>query len=130
MFNVITTNTANKEVITSLTNRLSLGAENVIARIAFSFSLAQGNKLDLKNIGDSGGKVYTAKILFGNHIEIYVAMLCEFYGIDSDDKDIPKYVKMHIDHGLKEMAPYANNDGIDFIMRCIESGLATEFVEN
>jgi len=57
-------------------------------------------------------------------------MLCEFYGINSNDKDIPRYVKMHIDHGLKEMAPYANNDGIDFIMRCIERGLSVEPTEN
>lgn len=123
MLNSITTSEANKAIIASLTNKLSLGTENVIARLAFAFSLAQGKRLELKNIKDAKGKTYSAKVLFGNQIEIYIAMLCEFYDIQGNDKDIPKYVKMHIYHGLKEMEPYANSDGIDFLMRCIEDGL-------
>jgi len=123
MFNTITTSPENKMVITSLTNKLGLGAENVIARLAFAYSLAKGKQLELKSIKEGQGKTYSAKVLFGNHIDIYIAMVCELYGIASNDKDIPKYVKLHIDHGLQEMEPYANNDGMDFVMRCIEQGL-------
>ena len=41
MFSHIKTSKENKEVVTQLTNKLSLGAENVIARIAIAHSLAQ-----------------------------------------------------------------------------------------
>ena len=49
MFSHIKTSKENKEVVTQLTNKLSLGAENVIARIAIAHSLAQEEKLDLKD---------------------------------------------------------------------------------
>ncbi|KAA0990405.1 DndE family protein [Dyadobacter aurulentus] len=123
MFNSITTSEANRERIASLTNKLALGPENIIARLAFAYSLSRAVRLDLKDIKDSKGKIYSAKVLFGNYVEIYLAMICHFYDIEDNDKDIPKYVKLHIDHGLQEMEPYANSDGIDFLARCIEEGL-------
>lgn len=124
MFNSITTSEKSREIITSLTNKLGLGAENVIARIAFSYSLSKGEKLDLKNIADGKGKLYPAKVLFGEYQEVYLGMLCELYDIRLIDSSLSKYVKIHIDHGLEIMAPYANNDGFDFLVRCIEEGLA------
>lgn len=123
-FNSVTTSIKSKEIITSLTNRLGLGAENVIARIAFAYSLKKEEKLDLKNLSDGKGKLYPAKVLFGDYQEVYLGMLCELYGIKLIDSSLPKYVKLHIDHGLKIMEPYANNDGFDFLVRCIEEGLA------
>jgi DNA sulfur modification protein DndE len=126
MFNSITTSEANKAVVTDLTNKFALGAENVIARLAFSYSLAQEVKLDLKDVLDAKGKTYPAKILFGNHLEIYIAMICQHYQIHKTDKDIPKYIKLHLDHGLQEMQGYANGDGLDFLMKAIENGLENQ----
>lgn len=123
-FNSVTTSLRSKEIITSLTNKLGLGAENVIARIAFAYSLSKEEKLDLKNLSDGKGKLYPAKVLFGDYQEVYLGMLCELYGIKLIDSSLPKYVKLHIDHGLEIMEPYANNDGFDFLVRCIEKGLA------
>lgn len=124
MFNSITTSEKSKEIIVQLTNRLALGAENVIARIAFAYSLSKNEKLDLKDLADGKGKLYPAKVLFGEYMEAYLGMLCELQGIKLIDRNLPKYVKLHVDRGLEIIAPYANNDGYDFLIRCIEEGLA------
>ena len=75
MFSHIKTSKENKEVVTQLTNRLQLGAENVIARIALTYSLAQDEKLDLKDLKDSGGKEYSKSELFGENYEIYLGLI-------------------------------------------------------
>lgn len=124
MFNSVTTSEKSREIIVQLTNRLALGTENVIARIAFAYSLSKNEKLDLKTLADGKGKLYPAKVLFGDYQEVYLGMLCELYSIKLIDRNLPKYVKLHIDHGLEIMAPYANNDGYDFLIRCIQEGLA------
>lgn len=124
MLNSVTTSEKSKELIVQLTNKLGLGAENVIARIAFAYSLSKNEQLDLKNLADGKGKLYPAKVLFGDYQEVYLGMLCELYQIKLIDNKLPRYVKMHIDHGLEIMAPYANNDGYDFLLRCIEEGMA------
>ncbi|MFD2744158.1 MULTISPECIES: DndE family protein [Sphingobacterium] len=124
MFNSITTSEKSREIISHLTNKLSLGAENVIARIAFAYSLSKNQPLNLKNLADGKGKLYPAKVLFGDYQEVYLGMLCELYNLKLIDHNLPKYVKLHIDHGLEIMAPFANNDGYDFLIRCVEEGLA------
>ena len=48
MFNSLRTSLENKQRITELTNKLALGAENVIARIALGYSLSKDTSLDLK----------------------------------------------------------------------------------
>ena len=68
MFTHIRTSKENKEVVTQLTSKLNLGTENVIARIAIAHSLAQGKKLDLKDLKDSGGKEYSKAVLFGDNV--------------------------------------------------------------
>jgi len=45
----IRTSEANKPVVQELTKRLSLGTENVVSRIAFSYSISKGIKLNLEN---------------------------------------------------------------------------------
>ena len=101
MFSNIRTSKANKEVVTQLTNKLNLGAENTIARLAFSYSLAKEQYLDLTKIEDSAGKEYSSRVLFGNYVDIYVALICVHYNIQKEDKDVGRYIKMHIDEGLK-----------------------------
>ncbi|SDF93602.1 DNA sulfur modification protein DndE [Pedobacter terrae] len=127
MFSNIKTSKANKEIVTLLTNKLALGSENVIARIALAYSLSQGNKLDVKDIADSGGKEYSEKVLFGDYTDYYVALICLHYGIYASDKDIVRYIKMHIDEGLQllgeEFRSNHNTTGFEFIANKIDQGL-------
>ena len=104
-----------------------MGPENVIARIAFAYSVAQGRTLDLKEIDDSKGKEYSSKVLFGDNQEIYTAIICQLYNIGSSDLDIPKYIKMHIDDGLelisKAIEDNPNLSVFDFILDLVDNGL-------
>lgn len=113
--------------MTQLTNKLNLGAENTIARLAFSYSLAKEQYLDLTKIEDSAGKEYSSRVLFGNYVDIYVALICVHYNIQKEDKDVGRYIKMHIDEGLKliEKDVDAKNHitGNDFLINEIERGL-------
>jgi DNA sulfur modification protein DndE len=125
----IKTSKENKELVTKLTQKLNLGAENIVARLAFSYSLNKNKMLDLKNIQDSEGKEYSARVLFGNHESIYVSLIATNYNLHSSDKNISRYIKMHIDDGLllinKEVA---NNDritGSDFLINEIEKGFVS-----
>jgi len=127
MFTHIKTSADNKAVVTDLTRKLSLGPENVIARIAFAYSISKSKRLDLNNIKDSKGKEYSKNVLFGNNLPFYIAMVCTHYDLYKTDKDIPKYIKMHIDHGLElinhEMKQSPNLTGFDFLVSKIEGGL-------
>lgn len=127
MFSQIKTSKENKEVVAKLTRRLNLGTENVIARIAFSYSLAQDKKLDLKNLADSSGKEYSKAVLFGENIDVYLGMISVHYGLYKTDKDLPKYIKMHIDDGLsiinKELEGRPNVDGFDYLSEKISESL-------
>jgi DNA sulfur modification protein DndE len=127
MFTQIKTSLENKETVTQLTRRLNLGTENLIARIAFSYSLSKGEKLDLKDIENSSGKEYSKAVLFGDYADIYVGMICTHYQLYKTDKDIAKYIKMHVDHGLRllneEVEERTNVDGFDFLSEKIGSSL-------
>lgn len=127
MFTSIKTSKRNREIVTQLTRRLNLGAENIIARIAFSYSLSQKKKLDLSHIADSQGKEYSSKVLFGEHLDIYIALVCVNYNLYKKDKDLAKYVKMHIDDGLtliyNETESNPNMTGFGFLINKIEKGI-------
>ena len=64
MFNSIKTSKENKIVVTELSRKFNLGAENIIARIALAYSLSQDRLLSLTDIADSQGKEYSKNILF------------------------------------------------------------------
>lgn len=127
MLGNIKTSKENKAVVVSLTNKLTLGTENIISRIAFAHSLASGRLLELKEIKDFGGKEYSEKVLFGEFASYYVALICVQYNIYSSDKDVARYIKMHIDDGLEllneEFETNRNTTGFEFIANKIESGL-------
>lgn len=120
MFSQIRTSKENKEIVTRLTRRLNLGAENVIARIAFSYSLSKDKKMDLSQIANSSGKEYSKAVLFGDNIDIYIGMISTHYNLYKTDKDLPKYIKMHIDDGLnlinKELDDNPNIEGFDYLV--------------
>lgn len=127
MFNTIKTSRENRERVIQLTRKLNLGAENVIARLAFAYSIAQNRLMDLSNIQDAQGKEYSYKVLFGDYGDNYLAMLCVHYNIHISDRDIAKYVKMHIDDGLelleKEYSNMIGISGTDFLIQKINCGL-------
>lgn len=127
MFTQIKTSKENKEVVSQLTRKLGLGTENIIARIAYSYSLSKGNFLDLNNIKNSMGKEYSKSVLFGDYADVYIAMVCTHYNLYKTDKDIAKYIKMHVDEGLellnKEVEERSNIDGFDFLNEKISLGL-------
>jgi DNA sulfur modification protein DndE len=128
MFTHIRTSKENKEVVSQLTRKLNLGTENYVSRIALTYSLSKGRILDIKDIQNSSGKEYSKSVLFGNYIDYYIGLVALHYGIHISDKDLGKYVKMHIDDGLnllnEEVASNSNIDGFDFLIEKIEVGLA------
>jgi len=127
MFTHIKTSASNKSIVSDLTRKFNLGAENLIARIAFSYSLKSGKRFHPLDVKDSGGKEYSKSVLFGNYYQIYLAMLCSHYQIENSNKDIPRYIKMHIDDGLEminnEVAENPNLVGFDYLIDKIKLGL-------
>lgn len=123
MFKNIRTSEENKEVVAQLTRKLNLGTENIIARMAYSYSISQDRKLNLEDLGDSGGKEYSRAVLFGDYEDIYIGMACVHYNIYKTDKNLAKFIKLHIDDGLqlinKEIMKAPNIDGFDFLVELV-----------
>jgi len=127
MFTHIKTSKENRELVSKLSRKLNLGTENHIARIALTYSLSKDRKMDLSKISNSGGKEYSKNVLFGDFMPYYVSLICVHYNIYKTDKDIPKYIKMHIDDGLQlinnEIEENPNLDGFEYVIDKIENGL-------
>lgn len=124
----IRTSEANKPIVQELTRKLNLGTENYVSRIAFSYSISRNIRLSLeKDLLDSKGKEYKDDILFGKYRDYYIALVCQHYNLYKTDKDIGKYIKMHIDHGLglmnKIFVDNPNYSGLDFLLENIERGI-------
>ena len=103
----IKTSGENQAVVTQLTRKLPGGTkENVIARIALGYSLSTGKRFTPQEFSsyDSQGKEYKDHILFdGQYRDFFIALVCQAYGITKNDDQIPKYIKLHIDHGLEKI---------------------------
>mgnify|MGYP001239261667 CR=1 FL=1 len=127
MFTHIKTSKTNKEVVSFLSRKLNLGTENIIARIALTYSLSKDRVLNISDIKDSQGKEYSKSVLFGDNFPFYLSLVCIHYEIYKTDKDIAKYIKMHIDDGLElinnEIMSNPNLDGFEYIIDKIDSGL-------
>lgn len=127
MLKTIKTSEANRLIVAELTSKLAMGPENLIARIAFAYSISQGRKLNLLYMQDSRGKEYSGKVLCGDYSSYYTAIICQHYGLHKTDYDIPKYIKMHIDDGLESIVKVTNENPnlllFDFILEQIEKGL-------
>lgn len=129
MFTSIRTSAANKSIVTDLTRKLNLGPENVIARLALAYSLSKGEKLKLTEIKDAKGKEYSKNTLFGDYLPQYIAMICTHYQIHKSDKDVAKYIKIHLDNGLeiinRELTLNSNLSGFDFLTDKVRRGLTS-----
>jgi len=128
MFSQIRTSSRNREIVAELTRKFNLGAENIIARIALGYSLQTGEKFSPLNLKDSGGKEYSKNVLFGNYYSIYESLICTHYQINNNDKDLPRYFKLHLDHGLQliynEVKDNPNLVGYDYLFDKIQRGLS------
>lgn len=128
MFSQIRTSSRNREVVVELTRKFNLGAENTIARIAIGYSLQSGDKFSPLDVKDSGGKEYSKSVLFGNYYSIYESLICTHYQINSNDKDLPRYFKLHLDDGLEriydDVKENPNLVGYDYLFDKIQSGLS------
>ena len=127
MFTQIKTSLKNKDNVIDLTRKFNLGAENIIARIAIAYSLKSGKKFSPLDVKDSGGKEYSKKVLFGSNYNIYLARLCTHYNIEDSDKDIPRYLKIHLDDGLEmislDLKQNPNLVGFDYLFDRINEGI-------
>jgi DNA sulfur modification protein DndE len=121
MFSHIRTSKNNKEIVTKLTNKLNLGTENIIARIALTYSISLGEKMELSEMKDSGGKSYSKAVLFGDYTEYYIGLTAIHYNVHTSNTDLPKLMKMHIDNGLELLNDENHNtDGFDFLVNKIQ----------
>lgn len=126
----IKTSEKNLDVVRKLTARLPHGTkENVIARIALGYSLQTRKKFTVSDFNryDSKGKEYKDHILFDSkHRDFYIALISQYYGIYRTDENIPKYFKIHIDHGLELLENVFkdnfNYTFFDFLIEFIEKG--------
>ena len=127
MFKQVRTSGDNRQVVTDLTRKLGLGAENIVARLAIAYSLGSGHKFSEADVLDSLGKEYSVNVLFGSYFTIYLAMLCTLYGISENDKSIPRLFKAHLDDGLqlidKDLKDNPNISGFDYLIDIINDGL-------
>jgi len=127
MFSQIRTSSKNREIVVELTRKFNLGSENIIARIALCYSLQSGDKFSPLDTKDSGGKEYSKNVLFGNYYKIYESLICTYYQIKSNDKDLSRYFKLHIDDGLQriynDVKDNPNLVGYDYLFDKIERGL-------
>lgn len=127
----ISTSKINQAVVSKLTAKLNgTTKENVIARIALGYSLASGKRFTKQefNMYDSQGKEYKDHILFDPILkDYYIALVCQAYGISKTDENIPKYVKLHIDHGLEKINYLFENNPqytfFDFLFENIGKGI-------
>lgn len=128
MFSQIRTSSKNREVVVELTRKFNLGAENIIARIAIGYSLQSGDKFSPLDVKDSSGKEYSRIVLFGNYYSIYEFLICTHYQINSNDKNLPRYFKLHLDDGLQrihnDVKDNPNLVGYDYLFDKIQYGLS------
>lgn len=126
----IRTSERNQEVVRRLTTKLPYGTkENVIARIALGYSLQTGKvfRAEEFSVYDSKGKEYKDNILFDSRYrDFFIALICQHYGVYRSDDNIPKYIKLHIDHGLEMLDNIFNDQNnytfFDFLIEYIEKG--------
>lgn len=140
MINISVSEASEKRLI-KLKQTFSVQSYNVVARIAFAYSLSKNRKYSVEQQKDSKGKTELKDpIIFGGDSSeskriFYVAMICQYYMITKDDANLSKYVKFHIDDGLELIEKFfdsnPNHSGFDFLIDVVDRGIeAIEFSDN
>jgi DNA sulfur modification protein DndE len=123
----VATSEITEEILGRLSQRFSLASKNILMRIALSYSITRGRKLQLSEIEDTKGNPYKELQIVGKYRSYYIAIICQHYGIYKTDLDIPKYFKLHIDNGLRlldKLFTESSNYGFtDFLLEHIERGI-------
>ena len=127
----IKTSKENQGIVTFLTHKMPGNPkENIIARIALGYSLSLGKRFAQTefNTYDSQGKEYKDSFLFdAANKDYYIALICQAYGINKNNDLIPKYVKLHIDHGLSQIFYLFENRPqytfFDFLVENLSKGI-------
>ena len=87
-----------------------LGAENVIARMAFAISLEMEEPIAIDQMLDSKGKEYPSKVLFGEYQSVYEGMLSQRESLPPSHPNFKKLVKCHVDRGLDRLLAHSSMD--------------------
>ncbi len=127
MFTQIKTSAKNKEAVTILTRKFGLGAENVIARIAITYSLQSGTKFSPLDIKDSGGK-NTQRMFFSAVCIQFMQQSCaNIIASECQIKICLDILSSHLDDGLelimRDVKDNPNLIGFDYLFDKIELGL-------
>lgn len=65
--------------------------------------------------------------MFGRYKDIYIALVCQHYGISPDDPKLPQYVKAHVDHGIEliynEVSQSSTIRGTDYLLKKVTDGI-------
>lgn len=129
----VKTSEANKEVVQKISSKFGIKMEeNVVARLAITYSLSKKRQLSLDDARDSKGKEYKESTLFGDKAKFYIALICQNYSLYKSHSDIPRYVKLHLDDGLEQMNNFFENNSTytvyDFLIEHVDKGL--EYLQN
>ena len=121
------TSEASKSIISTLTQKMGLRHENIVPRLALAISLSKGHRLKFSDMADNQGKEFKDSILFDDYRDYYLALVAQHYEISTADPDLRKYVKMHIDDGLRIMNQFLesnrNFDVFDYLLSLVEEGV-------
>ena len=128
----IKTSKENQDRIIKLSQKF-LGAKerNIIARIALGFSLQTGKKFtqqELSTYSSDGQEYKDANLFKPEYKTLFIALVCQYYGISKDDENISRYIKTHIDHGVEMIYQLFEADDkytiIDFLKDYLEKGIS------
>ncbi len=128
----ISTSESNKQIVTELSQKfLHTKEENIIPRIALGYSLQRGRKFTEQDFGvyDSKGKSYKDQTLFNpKYKNLFILMICQYYGINRNNENIPRYIKLHIDDGLEALYNLIQSDEkytlMDFLKDYLDKGIS------
>lgn len=123
----VSTSEETEAILGRLSNRFSLASKNILIRIALTYSLSKGRKLNRTKPEDTKGNPYKEITIVGKYRSYYIALICQHYSIYKTDLEIPKYFKLHVDDGLrlleKLFTESSNYNFTDFLLEHIERGI-------
>jgi DNA sulfur modification protein DndE len=124
--------------INELTNLFEFKYDGIISRIAFTYSLRNGNKFDstkAENIASDGKEFRDVKAVFGtsqsgkSYYPIYKAILDEYYEYETTDEEFSRYFKIHLDEGLKKLKNeidelnITKGEHVEYLAKCVNESL-------
>lgn len=116
-------------ILVRLSSRFNLASKNILMRMALGYSLSRNMRLTLDQLEDTRGKDYKdITVLSEKYRSFYVSLICQHYNLYKTDPDIGRYVKLHIDDGLRQLSNLFDNNPsytfTDFLVEHIEQGIS------